>query len=169
MKVRDVLTALREDNAPASGWVQPDGRTEAWIAGGPCWVRANGQHVTGHFEGRHFALYPRFLGAWRIRRAVRAWARRRHCHLEGHDVATFQRKGTRRSASWSYVAEDVTQTRHQCRHCGAAMTAWTDGRVRGWTSYSAPSDLYERVMDGGGDWSEPREVEASATLGADND
>lgn len=58
------------------------------------------------------------------------------------------------------AAEDVRQTREQCRRCGEGLTPWEDvpGSVRGFTSYSAPSALHERVMYGGGDWSEPREV-----------
>lgn len=166
-----VVAALRSDTHTESGWVKPmldeAGQREAWLKDFGGWIRADGAWVSGwgapaDGEGphRHYGFRPGLVDRWRIRRAVRAWAKRRHCHLEGHDAAMFGRKGTRRSVSWSYVAEDVRQTREQCRRCGEGLTPWedVDGSVRGFTSYSAPADLSDRVMYEGGDWSEPREV-----------
>lgn len=161
------LAALRADTDNRSGWVQYASpgivaRQELYVAGFG-WIRADGSWVSRSDDAGRSAFRPSLIDRWRLRRAVRAWAKRRHCHLEGHDPARYQRKGTRRSASWSYVAEDVTQTRDQCRRCGEGLTPWADveGSVREFTSYSAPSTVHERVMYGGGDWSEPREAPPS--------
>lgn len=157
----DVLAALREDTDEQSRWVKPDLPRQAFI-GGLGWVRSDGSYVRGGSVIQPLDLRPAWIDRWRLRRAIRAWAKRRHCHLEGHDAAQYQRKGTRRSDNWAYVAERVTQTRAQCTRCGAGLTEWQDveDSVRGRTSYSAPAALHDRVMYEGGDWSEPRRVEA---------
>lgn len=162
-----VLAALKADTHEESGWVRPRRKQvgdEVWLKDFRAWIRADGHWVSGFApDGAHYGFRPDWWSRWRIRRAVRAWAKRRHCHLEGHDAAQYQRKGTRRSYHWSYVAESVTQTRDQCTRCGEGLTPWTDveGSLRGFTSYSAPESLHERVMYGGGDWSEPRRVEVT--------
>lgn len=163
------LSALREDTHCDSGWVHdvPAGpeirRDEAFIAGFG-WIRADASWVSRSDEIIRAAFRPEWIDRWRLRRAVRAWAKRRVCHLEGHNPARYQRKGTRRSNGWSYVAEDVTQTRSQCTRCGHGLTDWEDvpGTRRGFTSYSAPKAIHDRVMYGGGDWDEPRRAEAQS-------
>lgn len=155
------LAALKADTHAESGWVQSaDARAEVYLEGFG-WIRTDGFWVSRSDDQGRDAFRPDWIDRWRIRRAVRAWAKRRHCHLEGHDGAQYRRKGTRRSVGWAYVAESLTQTRDQCRRCGEGLTPWADveNTVRGFTSYTAPADKHDRVMYGGGDWSEPRRVE----------
>jgi hypothetical protein len=157
------LAALRADEDERSGWVKPSLNNLQWdregYIAGFGWIRADGAWVSRSDDtGRH-AFRPEWVDRWRMRRAVRAWARRRVCHVEGHAPALYERTGTRRSDSWAYVAERVTQPARRCRRCGDGLD-WIDveGSVRGFTSYSAPAALHDRVMYGGGDWSAPREV-----------
>lgn len=160
MTLTEVLVALATDTQPGSKWAHGKVQSPTAFLAGFGWIRADGSSVSGGTVVRPRNLRPGLIGRWRIRRAVRAWAKRRRCHLEGHDVATFRRKGRRRSDYWAWAVEDVTQTREQCRRCGEPLTDWADveDSVRGFSGYTAPADIHERVMYGGGDWGEPREV-----------
>lgn len=78
----DVCRALRDDRSPQSGWLcdrwgnvdQP--RRELWLAEAQLWVRVSGQHVTGWRGLEHITEWFGPISAFRIRRAVKAWADR---------------------------------------------------------------------------------------------
>lgn len=161
MTVALVLAVLKADTHAESRWSNGRAQPSEVFLADFGWIQADGSAVSGGTIVKPYNLRPGFLDRWRVRRAVRAWAKRRHCHLEGHDAATFQRRGTRRSADWAYVAENIRQTREQCRRCGEGLTPWADveGSRRGFTSYKAPASLSNRVMYEGGDWTTPREVQ----------
>lgn len=83
--VKEIVLALSKDDSPKSGWMLRDGqvvepRAELFVwTGDFCfWLGASGKYVSGwNNEGNHGGRWFNAFDAWRIRRAVRAWSRRR--------------------------------------------------------------------------------------------
>jgi hypothetical protein len=80
--VRRAIAALAADDHARSGWLRRAGGglsvpPESYVHGFG-WIRANASWLSGWTDhGAHFGLRPGLVDRWRIRRAVRAWAKRR--------------------------------------------------------------------------------------------
>lgn len=77
-----MLRALRQDESPRSGWVvnRPEGsiaQPPSVFIVGAGWAEANGSRISGWDASRYFSHRPNIIDRWRLRRAVRAWERRR--------------------------------------------------------------------------------------------
>lgn len=79
----EIVALLKADTNELSGWWPVRGELPTrdqvfiWRDSGGSWVKADGSYVTGwrehNFHAQHFGGW----GAWRIRCAVRRWAKRR--------------------------------------------------------------------------------------------